>query len=198
MTTHIMVDIESLCKRPGGVVLAAAFVRFSDEAHCTLNLSIPDQQALRLEIDPETQVWWQDQEAKHPGAWATATSNSYPLATALPHFLEWIQWAIATDPSRNAAGGNDGDFLLWCHGATFDAPILGEVYRRAGIPCPWTEQFWRVQCTRTLFNLAGVNPKDYAVPPPHVALNDAIGQTRAANVALAILARAHTNQGVAA
>ena len=91
----------------------------------------------------------------------------------------------------------DGDFLLWCHGATFDAPILGEVYRRAGIPCPWTEQFWRVQCTRTLFNLVGVNPKSYAVPPPHVALNDAIGQTRAANAALAILARAHS-AGVAA
>lgn len=195
MTTHLMVDIESLCKRPGGIVLVAAFVRFSDEAHCTLNLSIPDQQALGLEIDPETQAWWQDQEAKHPGAWATATENPQPLNVALPYFLEWIRWAIATDPSRNAASsGADGDFLLWCHGATFDGPILGEVYRRAGIECPWTKEFWRVQCTRTLFNLALINPKDYAVPPPHVALNDAIGQTRAANAALAILARAHTNQ----
>jgi hypothetical protein len=42
-----------------------------------------------------------------------------------------------------------------------------------------------------------VDNKAYAVPPPHVALNDAIGQTRAANAALAILARAHTS-GVAA
>jgi hypothetical protein len=195
MTTHIMCDLETICKRPGGVVLAAAFVRFSDEAHCTLNLSIPDQEALGLEKDPETMAWWNDQEAKHPGAWAAATTNPTPLNVALPYFLEWIRWAAP-----------DGDFLLWCHGATFDAPILGEVYRRAatsadpqfatlkGIACPWTEQFWRVQCTRTLYNLAGVNPKEYAVPPPHVALNDAIGQTRAANAALAILARAHTQQ----
>lgn len=180
MTTHIMCDLETIGKRPGCVVLAAAFVRFSDEAQCTLNLSIPDQQALGLEIDPETQAWWQDQEAKHPGAWATATENPQPLNVALPYFLEWIRWAAP-----------DGDFLLWCHGATFDGPILGEVYRRAGIECPWTKEFWRVQCTRTLFNLAGVNKEQYAVPPPHVALNDAIGQTRAANAALAILARAH-------
>lgn len=192
MTTHIMLDLETVCKRPGGVVLAAAFVRFSDEAHCTLNLSIPDQEALGLERDPETQAWWNDQEARHPGAWAAATTNPTPLASALPYFLQWLQWAIATDPSRTAAS-RDGDFLLWCHGATFDGPILGEIYRRAGIPCPWTEQFWRVQCTRTLFNLSGVNPKDYAVPPPHVALNDAIGQTRAAVAAMKILARAHVN-----
>jgi len=186
MTTHLMVDIESVCKRTGGVVLVSAFVRFSDEAHCTLNLSIPDQEALGLEKDPETQAWWQDQEAKHPGAWAAATTNPQPLSVALPYFLEWIRWAAP-----------DGDFLLWCHGATFDGPILGEVYRRAGIDCPWTKDLWRVQCTRTLFNLSGVNPKAYRVPPPHVALNDAIGQTRAANAALAILARAHTS-GVAA
>jgi hypothetical protein len=175
-----MLDLETLGTRPGAVILAAAFVRFSDEAHCTLNLSVPEQQALGMEIDPKTAAWWNDQETAHPGAWAAATANAYPLATALPHFLQWLQWAAP-----------DGDFLLWCHGATFDGPILGELYRRAGIECPWTRDFWRVQCTRTLFNLAGVNPKDYAVPPPHIALNDAIGQTRAANAALRVIARAH-------
>jgi hypothetical protein len=64
------------------------------------------------------------------------------------------------------------------------------------VPCPWGgREFWRIQDTRTLYNLAGVNPKDYAVPPPHVALNDAIGQTRAANAALGVLAKL---RGVAA
>jgi exodeoxyribonuclease VIII len=77
--------------------------------------------------------------------------------------------------------------LLWCHGATFDAPLLGELYRRAGIPTPWA--WWNVRDTRTLYDLAGINNKDYAVPPPHIALNDAIGQTRAANAALAVVAQ---------
>lgn len=182
MTTHIMTDIESLCKRPGGVVLSVALVRFSDEAHCTLNISIPEQQAAGLTIDPETHEWWGGQEAKHPGAWAAATSNPVPLRDALQYLATWLQWAH---------GGQD--FLIWCHGATFDCPILEALYLAAGIPCPWN--FWQVRCTRTLYDLAGVNNKDYAPPPPHVALNDAIGQTRAANAALAIISRVH---GVAA
>lgn len=169
MTTHLMLDLETLGTRPGAVILAAAFVRFSDEAHVTLNLNIPEQQALGLEIDPATHAWWGDQEAKHPGAWAAATAAPHPIAPALHHFANWINWA-GPDP------------LIWCHGATFDAPLLGELYRRAGIECPWA--WWNVRDTRTLYDLAGINNKDYAVPPPHIALNDAIGQTRAANAAL--------------
>lgn len=170
MTTHIMLDIETLGTRPGAIILSAAFVRFSDEAHCTLNLSIADQQALGLTVDPATHEWWGKQP---PEAWERATAGAVPLAPALAHFATWLAWA-GPDP------------LIWCHGATFDCPLLDEVYRRAGIVTPW--QFWAVRDTRTLYDLAGVNVKDFAVPPPHVALNDAIGQTRAANEALRRLA----------
>lgn len=176
MTTHIMVDIETLGTRPGAVVISAAFVRCIDEANFVLNLSVPDQTALGMEIDPATQQWWSEQEAKCPGIWARVTENPVPIATALPYISHWIQWA---------AGGSS-DWLIWCHGATFDCPLLDELYRRAGIPSPW--RFWQVQCTRTAYNLAGVNPKEYAVPPPHVALNDALGQSRALVAALGIIA----------
>lgn len=183
MTTHIMTDIECCGTRPGAVILAAAFVRFSDEVQTTLNLSIPDQEALGLERDPETMTWWEGQERDHPGAWAEATSNPVPLVAALQHITAWLDWAEPDIWKR----------MIWCHGATFDAPLLQELFRRANMPVPW--KFWNIQCTRTLYNLAGINTKDYAVPPPHIALNDAIGQTRAANAALAVLSRAH---GVAA
>lgn len=178
MTTHIMTDIETLGTRPGAVIISAAFVRCVDEAHMVLNLSIPDQTALNMEIDPATHAWWGEQEAANPGIWARVTENPVPIAQALPYIAQWIEWA---------AGGPD--FLIWCHGATFDCPLLDELYRRADMETPW--KFWQVQCTRTAYNLAGVNPKDYAVPPPHVALNDALGQSRALMAALAILARAH-------
>lgn len=174
--THTMCDIETLGTRPGAVVLAAAFVRFSDEVSTTINISIPDQQALGLEIDPATAAWWHSQEANHPGAWAAATQGAVPLRAALEHITNWLTWAEPDVFQR----------MIWCHGATFDAPILQELYRRAGMEAPW--KFWNIQCTRTLYNLASVNPKDYAVPPPHIALNDALGQTRAANAALAVLA----------
>jgi hypothetical protein len=183
MTTHIMTDCETLGTRPGAIILSVAFVRFSDEAHISLNLSVPEQQALGMEQDESTLAWWRQQD---PTAWTRATSDPLPLATSLPYIAQWLEWA---------AGGSP-DWSIWCHGATFDCPLLDELYHRAGIACPW--QFWQVRDTRTLYDLACINPKDYAVPPPHVALNDAIGQTRAANAALAILARAHTLQGVAA
>jgi hypothetical protein len=102
MTTHIMLDIETLGTRPGAIVLAAAFVRFSDEAHCTLNLSMPDQTALGLEQDPDTLAWWHDQEAKHPGAWASATQGAVPLVTALEHFNAWIACSVRLPLARGS------------------------------------------------------------------------------------------------
>ena len=138
----------------------------------------PDSLAIMAQIEQRHSKPRRDQEAKHPGAWAAATSNPQPLAVALPYIVQWLAWAAP-----------EGNPLIWCHGATFDAPLLGEVFRRAGVPCPWL--FWNIRDTRTLYDLAGINNKDFAVPPPHIALNDAIGQTRAANAALAVLARAH-------
>jgi hypothetical protein len=175
MTTHLMLDIETLGTRPGAVILSAALVRFSDEAHTTLNLNTDEQEALGLISDPFTIAWWHDQEVKAPGAWAASTLNPVPVRAALEHLSAWIAWA---------AGGQD--VLIWCHGATFDAPLLEHLYRAAGINTPW--HFTAVRDTRTLYDLAGVDLRAYSVPPPHVAQNDAIGQTRAANAALRVLA----------
>lgn len=172
-----MLDTETLGKRPGCVVLSVAFMRVSDEASIKLNLSIPEQQALNLEIDPETHAWWGDVEKATPGVWARATENPVSLAEALPYFASWIAWA---------AGGND--FQVWCHGAPFDCPILGEVYRRAGIPCPWGH--WQVRCTRTTYDLAGVDKTHHFVPPLHDALADATTQTRALVASFQVLAKA--------
>lgn len=169
---HIMLDIETLGTRPGAVILSVALVRFSDEAQVSINLSVPDQQALGLEVDPTTRAWWSQQD---PVAWQAATVNPLQLRTGLEYIGTWLNWA---------AGGDD--FLVWCHGATFDCPLLGEVYRRAGMDTPW--KFWNIRDTRTLYDLASVDVKKYSIPPPHIALNDALAQTRAANAALAILA----------
>jgi hypothetical protein len=155
--------------------MSVAFVRCSDEAPMTINLSIPEQEALGMVKDPATAEWWATQDNR---AWQAATANPLPLATALPYIGQWLQWATAGQ-----------DWLIWCHGATFDCPLLEELFRRAGVPCPW--KFWQVRCTRTLYDLACVNLKDFPYPPPHVALNEAISQTRALNAAFRVLARAH-------
>jgi len=175
--THLLTDIETLGTRPGHVVLSAAFVRFTDEASCTLNLSVPDQEALGLVIDPETHAWWGMQP---PEAWQAATANPTPLRQALEYFATWISWATN--------GAAPGDWNIWCRGF-MDTPMLREVYRRAGVPCPW--QHWQEESSRSMQKLAGVAERDYTVLPKHVALNDALGDVRASNAALAVLSRAH-------
>lgn len=177
---HLMLDIETLGTRVGSVVLSAALVRFSDEAHTSVNMDTKAQYDAGLTHDESTVAWWQQQSQAAKDAAFGAVG--VPLVPALQHLSAWIAWAA---PS--------GDFLIWCHGATFDCPLLEEVYRRAGVPCPW--RFWQVRDTRTLYDLSGVDLRSYAVPPPHVVLNDALAQTRAANAALRIIA---DRRGVAA
>lgn len=69
---HVMLDTETLGTRPGCVVLAAAFVRFEDEAHCSLNLSTLPQYKLGGFHEESTCAWWRDQD---PEAWRLATEN---------------------------------------------------------------------------------------------------------------------------
>lgn len=173
--THLMLDSETLSTRPGGVVMSVALVRFSDEAHCSINLNISEQQALGLTIDPKTEAWWAQQDR---AAWAAATSNPLPVGAALDYLSSWINWA---------SGGADP--LIWAHGASFDGPMLTALYDATGREPPW--KFWNLRDTRTLYDLAGVDVRNYACPPPHVALNDALAQTRAAVAALGVLAKAH-------
>lgn len=171
MTTHIMLDIETLGTRPGCMVLSAALVRFSDLAATSINFNWDDQRAIGLVSDSATQDWWSADERNE--AWIAAVKDAVPLVPALQHLSAWIQWA-GPDP------------LVWCHGAGFDGPILQRVFEVAGVPCPWA--FWNVRCTRTLYDLAGVDVNAYRTGLAHVALNDAMAQTRAAVDSLKVLA----------
>lgn len=174
---HVMLDTETLGTRPGAIILSAAFVRFEDEAHCSLNMDQASQTMAGCHFDQLTLDWWGQQD---PAAWRLATENAVDARAALQYFGQWFDWA---------AGGRE--VFLWCHGATFDAPILGELYRLFGLPTPW--KWWNVRDTRTLYDLAGVDVKAFAVPPPHVALNGAIGQTRAAVEAMRRIAAVRAN-----
>jgi hypothetical protein len=119
-----------------------------------------------MEIDPKTHAWWGEQEAKSPGIWARVTENPVPIARPCP-------------TSRNGSSGRP-------------AGRLADLVPRRDVRLPAARRavparghglalvnYWQVRDTRTLYDLAGVNPKDYAVPPPHIALNDALGQSRA-------------------
>jgi 3' exoribonuclease, RNase T-like len=156
---HLMLDLETLGKRAGCVVLSIALVRLSDNARVMINLDLPSQDAVGLHRDEETVEWWGQQPVE---VWKQVTENPYPVAEALGYISGWITI------------GGGADFRLWGYGAGFDLPVLKELYTRFNIPLPW--QHWQEMCARTVRELSGVDPEAYRVLPKHNPLNDAMTQ----------------------
>jgi hypothetical protein len=164
-----MIDIETLGTTPGSLILSVGAVCFDqrgvhhdkkaewviDPASCT---------AVGLTIDPATVAWWMKQSD-------VARSAVFPLTTRGLN-LALIELAAAFE----MWGGEQ----VWCHGATFDVPLLDAAYRATMLKAPW--KFWNVRCTRTLYELADVQP-DRTKGTHHNALDDAIAQAEAAVLA---------------
>lgn len=170
---HIMVDLETWGTTPGSALRSIGAVEF-DPATAALgrrflvNISRASCEAIGMTVDPQTEAWWRDQSAE---AQAGFYEPHVALGWALQQLREWMSVA--------------GEFHFWCHGPSFDEPLLAAAYRAVGSDkLPWS--FHRVRCTRTVYDLAGVIP-DRSVGVHHNALDDAIAQARAVAEAYAIL-----------
>lgn len=168
---NAMIDIEALGTKPGAAILSIDAVMF-DQAGLGGTFCAPvlleSCVSVGLTIDPGTVTWWmrQSDEARA----AAFRDDAAPLWKVLGDFAAWFEANRATHP--------------WCHGATFDVPLLDAAYKACGMTAPW--EFWNVRDTRTLFDLAGVKV-DRATGTHHNALDDAINQARAAVQAMCIL-----------
>lgn len=166
-----MIDIEALGTRPGAAILSIGAVMF-DQAGLGGTFYAPvlleSCIAVGLTIDPATVTWWmrQSDEARA----AAFREEAAPLPKVLGDFADWFVANRATHP--------------WCHGATFDVPLLEAAFKACGMSAPW--EFWNVRDTRTLYDLAGVKV-DRAARTHHNALDDAINQAATAVRAMRIL-----------
>lgn len=166
---HIMIDIETLGTTPGSLILSIGAVCFDERGvhhdkaiYCTIDRK--SCTAAGLTVDLDTVAWWMRQsDDARAAAFGT---EGLPLAHALEDLRNWYGMIRAE--------------RVWCHGATFDVPLLDAAYRATGIEPPW--KFWSVRCTRTLYELAGVEP-DRTKGTHHNALDDAINQAEAAVLA---------------
>jgi DNA polymerase III epsilon subunit-like protein len=166
---HIMIDIETLGTTPGSVILSIGAVAFDQRgvhhdkaAHWAIDPA--SCMAAGLTIDPATVAWWMKQSD-------AARAAAFPLKTlhinrALNSLREWFEI-------------QQGD-QVWCHGATFDVPLLDAAYRATHLQAPWA--YWSARCTRTLYALADVDV-DRTKGTHHNALDDAIAQAEAAVLA---------------
>lgn len=160
---EVMVDLETLGRRAGCVVLSIGAVMFDprgngygEKFYC--NIDRVSSQQYGLTEEPETVAWWAGQS---PQAKAALMTNPVTLDNALYSFSEFF--------NRNSAT------KVWCQGVSFDIPILTALYDRLGIQTPW--EYWAVRDTRTVYDVCGFD--QYSIKRQgtfHQATDDCIHQ----------------------
>ena len=163
---HIMLDLETLGTTPGCIVASIGACVFDPSGVGAAFYTAVDICASPgLVADPGTVRWWmgQSEEARM----VFKDPERKPLDLALAAFAEWVRDVNGT--------------FVWCHGASFDAPLLEAAYKVRNMRPPW--EFYDVRDTRTLYHVSGVYPVRGA-STHHNALSDAQAQAEAAIKAL--------------
>jgi 3' exoribonuclease, RNase T-like len=165
----IMIDLETLGRRPGCKILSLGAVTFGlhglgREFYAEAKHS---DQGL-LAADQETLVWWSEQDELARTRLFNDQDKKPTLRQLLSQFNDWL---------IDVAGLNDRgrvDARIWGNGADFDNAILQVAYVAvAQADQPW--DFWNNRCYRTLKGLAPTI-KMTRVGTHHNALNDAESQ----------------------
>lgn len=168
MTTHIMLDLETLASTEDAAIIQIAAVAFDPvSGEIASEFSVHISKTIG-HINPETVFWWMQQAAASTVGKACAESDTDALA-AVFYFGEWVK-------SLGEIGG------VWSFPASFDLPVLSSAYAKAHLPKPW--HYRAERCARTVLALAGFKGKDRPdVPAPegyqaHDALSDCRMQVR--------------------
>lgn len=171
---HIMVDLETLDRKPGGVIVTIGAVAFDLESgelgpRLYININPASAEAAGLKVDTGTVMWWmrQSKEAQQ----ALISEKALSLESALNLFTDFVK------EIRN--GNEKGEMNLWGNGAMFDNAFLERAYDAAGLAYPW--QYWEHRDVRTLVQLAkecgfDVKKETKMEGTAHNALDDAIHQ----------------------
>jgi len=162
MTTHIMVDLETMGTGNEAAIVSIGAVKFDpmgagvDDAFY-VGVSLASSTAYGLKLDAGTVLWWMDKE-RDTARRALLASDFVDLPSALEGFGMWL---------------GEKSLPVWGNGATFDNVILRNAYAKVGLDCPWSYRDDR--CFRTLKNLApGVESPEVGML--HQALDDATAQ----------------------
>lgn len=178
--THIMIDLETEGTRAGCVIRqigAASFNPYTGEVgrKFEVNLSVEEQhRRFGLTSDPETLVWLNALPANVQEA---MTRDPQPVAESIIALIRAFDW-------------DHPEMRLWCHGASFDEPILRELILRVGIEIniknlvPW--DYWKVRDTRDRLEETGVKV-ERDLTKAHTGLEDCLKQIAAATKAYRII-----------
>jgi len=158
MTDRVMVDIETLGREPGCVVVSIGAVRFGSDGlgeEFFAEIAPASAQEFGLEIDAETLQWWLTQN----GQARSQLVGGDDLDTALEAFAAWLP----------------DDAEVWANSPSFDCEILDAAFAAVGQPTPW--QWYNQRDVRTVKNFDAA-PDIEQDGIEHNALDDAIYQAR--------------------
>jgi len=175
MFTHLMVDLETMGKKPGAPIVSVGGVFFDPasgktgaEYYQVINLE--SSMSFGARPDASTILWWlkQSPEARS----AIVVDDTVGLVEALEKFLDFI--------AENAANGSR-TVQLWGNGSSFDCSLLEAAFELADTPFPIPH--WNYRDVRTVVELGkavGMNSR-YEIPfegDQHNALADARHQVK--------------------
>jgi hypothetical protein len=160
--SDVMIDLETLGRRPGCVVLSIGAVEFGPAGlgrEFYIVLDIFGQKSLGLHEDPDTLAWWEAQSIEARQVLTQARDPKLPkFGLSLDLFNEWLS-PIGFKRVK-----------VWGNGSDFDNAILSCLYGALDQTPPW--DFWNNRCYRTLKNLVP-GPKLKREGTYHNALDDA-------------------------
>jgi len=162
MTTHCMIDLETLGVGADCVVLTLGAVKFDpfdlQDPHTPLyfKLDVDTQTALGRTIDQGTLEWWGKQSAESQLE-AMGDEGRIDLEDAISQLNKYL---VGVDK-------------IWAQGPLFDINILVDLYKDLEQPVPW--QYWQIRDSRTVFDMGDDSAKT-GNKAAHNALADAYSQ----------------------
>jgi len=170
----VMIDIETLGTTPGSVTASIGAVEFTRHAGLMnsslyVKVDIIDAQKQGSTIDAHTVLWWMQQSENARNE--LTSGHRVKLQVALD----------ALDFYINSLRG-EGRICIWAHSPSFDLIHLEAAYKLFNRSAPW--RYNESRDTRTIFDLAGIDLKDYRIGTSHNALDDAKSQVTAVIAAL--------------
>ncbi|WP_159339132.1 exonuclease [Leclercia adecarboxylata] len=175
MFTHLIVDLETMGKKPGAPIVSIGAVFFDPSSGKTgaefyQVINLESSMSFGAKPDASTILWWlkQSPEARS----AIVVDDTVGLLEALELFLDFI--------AENAANGSK-NVQLWGNGSSFDCSLLEAAFELADTPFPIPH--WNYRDVRTVVELGkavGLHSR-YDIPfegDQHNALADARHQVK--------------------
>lgn len=180
---HVMVDVETMGRKPGCAVLSIGAVRFNTrEPDLVKRMRVEKRHRFYAAInnldssnhgfssDPDTMRWWKRQDIWRQLSVEIMTSE-HSVAQSAEHFSKYL------DESKQ----NGKELRLWANSPGFDVAILRALYGRVGVNFPVS--YRQEMDFRTIMELAypvrsdrPSRPEVIDNLPAHHALGDAHAQ----------------------